>query len=150
LGAFRFSLAIAVAVSHFGGLWGHRFMNALMAVQCFYMVSGFLISLILSGKYDAKTPAGLRLFYTNRALRIFVPYWSFLLFIIIIETISLGEPQPELLRQWSEMSILTRLYLLLTNLFVLGQEWMMWLSYDHDSLVPVWSSDGLPTHLSAF
>jgi len=47
------------------------------AVQCIYMVSGFLISLVLSGKYDASTPAGLRLFYTNRALRIFVPYWTF-------------------------------------------------------------------------
>src|SRR5438046_3915854 len=77
LGTFRFLLALAVVVSHAGGLWGRRYMDGLMAVQCFYMVSGFLISLILSGKYDTSTPSGLRLFYTTRALRIFVPYWTF-------------------------------------------------------------------------
>ena len=50
-------------------------MNGRMAVQCFYMISGFLISLVLSNKYDPSTADGRRLFYSNRALRIFVPYW---------------------------------------------------------------------------
>jgi peptidoglycan/LPS O-acetylase OafA/YrhL len=150
LGTFRFLLAIAVVVSHFGGLWGHRFIDGLMAVQCFYMVSGFLISLILSGKYDASTPAGLRLFYTNRALRIFVPYWTFFLIIIMAETIVSTGQLSHFMQHWPEMSVLTRVYLLFTNMFIVGQEWMMWLSYEHGSLMPVWSSDGLPTHLSAF
>ena len=150
MGTFRFLLAIAVTVSHFGGLWGHRFMDGLMAVQCFYMVSGFLISLVLSGKYDANTPAGLRLFYTNRALRIFVPYWTFCLLIIVAQTIVSAGPQPQLIQQWPEMSFATRVYLMFTNIFVIGQEWTMWLSYEHGSLIPVWSSDGLPTHPSIF
>jgi peptidoglycan/LPS O-acetylase OafA/YrhL len=150
LGTFRFLLAIAVTVSHFGGLWGHRFMDGLMAVQCFYMVSGFLISLVLSGKYDANTPAGLRLFYTNRALRIFVPYWTFCLLIIVAQTIVSAGPQSPLIQQWPEMSFATRVYLMFTNIFVIGQEWTMWLSYEHGSLIPVWSSDGLPTHPSIF
>ena len=150
MGTFRFLLAIAVTVSHFGGLWGHRFMDGLMAVQCFYMVSGFLISLVLSGKYDANTPAGLRLFYTNRALRIFVPYWTFCLLIIVAQTIVSAGPQSPLIQQWPEMSFATRVYLMFTNIFVIGQEWTMWLSYEHGSLIPVWSSDGLPTHPSIF
>ena len=150
MGTFRFLLAIAVTVSHFGGLWGHRFMDGLMAVQCFYMVSGFLISLVLSGKYDASTRAGLRLFYANRALRIFVPYWTFCLLIIVAQTIVSAGPQPQLIQQWPEMSFATRVYLMFTNIFVIGQEWTMWLSYEHGSLIPVWSSDGLPTHPSIF
>ena len=150
MGTFRFLLAIAVAVSHFGGLWGHRFMDGLMAVQCFYMVSGFLISLVLSGKYDASTRAGLRLFYANRALRIFVPYWTFCLLIIVAQTMVSAGPQSQLLQQWPEMSFATRVYLMFTNIFVIGQEWTMWLSYEHGSLIPVWSSDGLPTHPSVF
>jgi peptidoglycan/LPS O-acetylase OafA/YrhL len=150
LGTFRFFLAIAVVVSHFGDLWGHRLMDGLMAVQCFYMVSGFLISLILSGKYDTNTPAGLRLFYTNRALRIFVPYWTFCLLIIVAEAIVSGGAPPQLVQQWAEMSVVTRVYLLLTNIFVIGQEWTMWLSYEHGSLIPVWSSDGLSTHPNVF
>jgi peptidoglycan/LPS O-acetylase OafA/YrhL len=121
-----------------------------MAVQCFYMVSGFLISLVLSAKYDASTPAGLRLFYTNRALRIFVPYWTFLLLIVIAEAIVFGGRQLQVIQHWPEMSFAARAYLLLTNIFVVGQEWTMWLSYEHGSLVPVWSSDGLPTHPSVF
>jgi peptidoglycan/LPS O-acetylase OafA/YrhL len=150
LGTFRFLLALAVVVSHFGGLWGHRPMNGLMAVQCFYMVSGFLISLVLSGKYDASVPAGLRLFYTNRALRIFVPYWTFCLLIFFVEAVLSVAPRPELIEQWPEMSFITRAYLLFTNIFVIGHEWTMWLSYEHGSLIPVWSSDGLPTHPSVF
>ena len=150
MGTFRFLLAIAVTVSHFGGLWGHRFMDGLMAVQCFYMVSGFLISLVLSGKYDASTRAGLRLFYANRALRIFVPYWTFCLLIIVAQTIVSAGPQPQLIQQWPEMSFATRVYLMFTNIFVIGQEWTMWLSYEHGSLIPVWSSDGVPTHPSIF
>src|SRR5262245_29416766 len=125
-------------------------MNGLMAVQCFYMVSGFLISLVLSGKYDASMPAGLRLFYTNRALRIFVPYWTFCLLIFFVETVLSMAPRAELIEQWPEMNFITRVYLLFTNIFVIGQEWIMWLSYEHGSLIPVWSSDGLPTHPSVF
>jgi peptidoglycan/LPS O-acetylase OafA/YrhL len=150
VGTFRFLLAIAVAAWHAEGLWAHHIMNGRMAVQCFYMVSGFLISLILSGKYDASTAAGLRLFYTNRALRIFVPYWTFLLIIVAAQAILMVGPPMQFSLHWSEMSILTRVYLLFTNFFIVGQEWVMWLSYDHGTLIPVWSSDGLPAHLSRF
>src|SRR5262249_38428241 len=70
LGTFRFLLALSVALSHFGTVWGYHIMNGRMAVQCFYMISGFLISLVLSHKYDPSTAEGRRLFYSNRALRI--------------------------------------------------------------------------------
>src|SRR3974377_924536 len=82
LGTFRFLLALSVALGHFGTVWGYYIMNGRMAVQCFYMISGFLISLVLSQKYDPRTADGRRLFYSNRALRIFVPYWSFCLMIL--------------------------------------------------------------------
>jgi peptidoglycan/LPS O-acetylase OafA/YrhL len=152
MGTFRFLLAIAVVVSHAGDLWGHRMMDGLMAVQCFYIVSGFLISLILSGKYDTSTPEGLRLFYTNRALRIFVPYWTFLILIVVAPAIAAdGGAVYQLATNWHEMDLATRGYLLLTNLFVVGQEWTAWLSYDQGSLTWVRNSDGgAPTHLSRF
>jgi peptidoglycan/LPS O-acetylase OafA/YrhL len=150
LGTFRFLLALAVVVSHAGGLWGRRYMDGLMAVQCFYMVSGFLISLILSGKYDTSTSSGLRLFYTNRALRIFVPYWTFFVVIAAVQAFCGWGPPVELVRHWPEMDLLTRVYLVATNLFIVGQEWMMWLVYDHGSLLPVWSSDRAVPHLNIF
>jgi peptidoglycan/LPS O-acetylase OafA/YrhL len=47
------------------------------AVQMFYMVSGFLIALILRGKYAASANRNW-IFYSNRAAKIFVPYLTLL------------------------------------------------------------------------
>jgi peptidoglycan/LPS O-acetylase OafA/YrhL len=156
LGTFRILLALSVALSHFGTAWGYYIMNGRMAVQCFYMVSGFLISLILSQKYDTSTAEGRWLFYSNRALRIFVPYWSFCLAIVIIHALvyfALGTrygADAQFMQHWPEMTLTTRLYLLFSNVFILTQEWAMWLAYQDGSLVPVWSSDLHSPHLGNF
>jgi len=156
LGTFRFLLALSVALSHFGGVFGYYMMNGRMAVQCFYMVSGFLISLVLAQKYDATTADGRWLFYSNRALRIFVPYWSFCLMILAAQAlvlVALGVRvggSAALAGNWAEMTLATRVYLAISNAFILTQEWSMWLAYDHGALVPVWSSDGLSPHLGEF
>lgn len=149
MGTFRFLLAIAVAVTHYHGVWGYDPMiTAEMAVQCFYMVSGFLIALILSGKYDTTTAAGLSLFYSNRALRIFVPYWTFLLLTAV--SLWLAGVQIYMFAYWHEMNFTTRLYVTFTNIFILGQEWTNWLYYDDGALVPTLDSAGTSPHLSYF
>src|SRR5258708_13406349 len=100
-------------------------MNGRMAVQCFYMISGFLISLVLSQKYDPSTAEGRRLFYSNRALRIFVPYWSFCVMILRLHTIIYFTlsirfgADPALMQHWPEMTLPTRVYLLFSNIFIL-------------------------------
>jgi peptidoglycan/LPS O-acetylase OafA/YrhL len=50
-----------------------------VAVEAFYVVSGFLITLVLSEKYDGRP----FLFYSNRVLRLFPIYWGCLLLYII-------------------------------------------------------------------
>jgi peptidoglycan/LPS O-acetylase OafA/YrhL len=122
-------------------------MDAGMAVQCFYIVSGFLISLVLSQKYDARTAEGLWLFYSNRALRIFVPYWSFCLIILTMHAFiyfALGVRSgaaAEIAQYWPEMTLTTRFYLLSSNIFIITQEWAMWLAYQDGVLVPVLDSN---------
>jgi peptidoglycan/LPS O-acetylase OafA/YrhL len=156
LGTFRFLLALSVALSHFGSVWGYHIMNGRMAVQCFYMISGFLISLVLSHKYDASTAEGRRLFYTNRALRIFVPYWSFCVMILGVHVIiyfTLGVRfgvDAAFVQYWPEMTVATRFYLLFSNLFILTQEWSMWLVYHSGAVIPVWNSDLHAPHLGTF
>jgi peptidoglycan/LPS O-acetylase OafA/YrhL len=156
LGTFRLLLALSVALSHFGTVWGYHILNARMAVQCFFMISGFLISLVLSQKYDASTAEGRRLFYSNRALRIFVPYWSFCLFILTVHGLiylTLGirfAVDAAFAAHWSEMTALTRVYLLFSNIFILTQEWSMWLVYQNGAIVPVWDSDFHNPHLGVF
>jgi peptidoglycan/LPS O-acetylase OafA/YrhL len=79
VGSLRLMLAFAVAGGH--ALGAFNFPNIYLAggeaVQIFYMISGFLIALILRGKY-ADSANGNWIFYSNRAAKIFVPYaaWS--------------------------------------------------------------------------
>ena len=156
MGTFRFLLALSVALSHFGTVWGYHIMNGRMAVQCFYMISGFLISLVLSHKYDPSTADGRRLFYSNRALRIFVPYWSFCVMILAVHVViyfALGirfGADAAFMQYWPEMTLLTRIYLLFSNIFILTQEWSMWLVYQSGAIIPVWNSDLHSPHLGTF
>lgn len=71
-GAWRFFLALLVAISH---LWGGMIHGpAAYAVWGFFVLSGFLMTYVLRNKYGADN-AGLKNFAFNRFLRIFPLYW---------------------------------------------------------------------------
>jgi peptidoglycan/LPS O-acetylase OafA/YrhL len=68
LGTWRFFLAAVVAISH---LWAGMIDGpAAYAVWGFFVLSGYLMTLVLTTKYGT-APAGLRQFATNRLLRIY-------------------------------------------------------------------------------
>jgi peptidoglycan/LPS O-acetylase OafA/YrhL len=68
LGTWRFFLAFIVAISH---LWAGMIDGpAAYAVWGFFVLSGFLMTLVLTTKYGT-APAGLRQFAINRLLRIY-------------------------------------------------------------------------------
>jgi peptidoglycan/LPS O-acetylase OafA/YrhL len=77
LGTWRFLLAFIVAISH---LWAGMIDGpAAYAVWGFFVLSGYLMTLVLRTKYGS-TSAGLRRFATNRLLRIyplFIAAWAF-------------------------------------------------------------------------
>jgi peptidoglycan/LPS O-acetylase OafA/YrhL len=84
MGALRFYLAMVVAMAHLQltilaskglSLWGGFYLgfNAGFAVMVFFMISGFLISMVLASKYE-ETPGGPSQFYFNRFVRIFSLY----------------------------------------------------------------------------
>ena len=156
MGTFRFLLALAVVLNHFEGVWGYYMMLGSMAVQSFFMISGFLIALVLSQKYDPGTADGRRLFFSNRLLRIFVPYWSVCLTIVLAHLLIfavLGVRygfDAALVNYGPEMTLMTRIYLLLSNIFILTQEWAMWLTYENGAIFAVLDSDQSSPHVSAF
>jgi peptidoglycan/LPS O-acetylase OafA/YrhL len=86
MGALRFVLAMSVLSAHLAfypsGL-PHP-LNPDVAVQGFYVVSGFLITLVLHEKYSGS----LWLFYSNRALRIFPIYWATMILYLIIDLLA--------------------------------------------------------------
>lgn len=74
LGSFRFFLALCVVVFHLsGGMLGEVRNLGQFAVECFYVISGFLITMILVETYKFD----FRSFATNRALRLYPSYYAF-------------------------------------------------------------------------
>src|SRR5689334_14401820 len=69
MGLVRLLLALAVVLSHTPTAEFH-FIGGGLAVQAFFIVSGFYMALVLDGKYaDART------FYSNRLLRLAPAYF---------------------------------------------------------------------------
>ncbi len=135
VGSLRFLLAFAVAGGHALGLFNFSspYLPGGEAVQIFYMISGFLIALILRGKY-ADSANGNWIFYSNRAVKIFVPYLtilgatvglSALFYVFTGNAVSLNP----FIQEHSAMSLATWVFALFTNLFIVGQEWAFMLIY---------------------
>ena len=69
MGLVRVALALAVLLSHLP-LASYKFLSGGLAVQSFFIVSGFYMALVLGGKYK-----DVGLFYSNRLLRLFPTYF---------------------------------------------------------------------------
>jgi peptidoglycan/LPS O-acetylase OafA/YrhL len=142
MGILRFLLALAVASGHASGFFGlqiHPIMAGSRAVQIFYMISGFLIALILSGKY-ADTPQGNWIFYSNRAVKIFVPYLAILAATICLwlgfgAVTGTAVALDPFFSEAPNMSLATWAFAILTNLFLIGQEWSAMLIYRGGELI---------------
>lgn len=82
MGCFRAFLATVVMIGHLAGgahgdVLSRHFLNALLAVEVFFAVSGFYMYFIWHERYAAQ-PDAVRAFYASRFLRIFPTYWIFL------------------------------------------------------------------------
>ncbi|MCB9955176.1 MAG: acyltransferase [Caulobacterales bacterium] len=120
MGILRLLLALCVVVHHTPKA-GIIFTNGGVAVQAFYIISGFFISMVLTGKYQS-----LKTFYVNRALRLYPIY---------LVTLALAAAQ--LLISGSNYYLhrsdlahvtdpLSAAALILSNLTLIGQEWIVW------------------------
>ena len=117
MGMFRFLLALIVAADH-AVQWGSPFIGSALAVECFYMVSGFLMALVLNEKYS--TPKANGVFWKNRVLRIFVTYYVCLALIIPM-TFHYQWGVATVLRS-NNLPILTWLYIVWANISLVGGE----------------------------
>ncbi|MBS0190998.1 MAG: acyltransferase [Phycisphaerales bacterium] len=77
MGVIRILLAISVVIAHSTPLFGLSFVGGRYAVQCFYMVSGFYMALVLNEKYLG--PGSYRVFISARLLRLFPVYLAVVL-----------------------------------------------------------------------
>lgn len=135
MGLLRLLLAIAVLLGHAHGIGGYSMIGGALAVQCFFVISGFYMGLVLNERYD--TPALNRTFWANRAIRIFAVYYLFLLLHLGLFALIEAQGGSSPLAPYFEGSLpwYQKAGLALLNLTVVGQDLPLWLTIEQGQLV---------------
>ncbi|MBX9642574.1 MAG: acyltransferase [Novosphingobium sp.] len=143
MGLLRVLLALAVLFEHTGGIGGYWMIGGPLAVQAFFVISGFYMGLVLNERYDR--PALNKAFYLNRAIRIYSVYFLFLALYLAVFALAQGqsggsplEPYFSDLISWPEKA-----WLALLNLTVIGQDLPLWLKIDEGHLA--WTTQAFDT-----
>jgi peptidoglycan/LPS O-acetylase OafA/YrhL len=129
MGTLRFLLALCVVVVHAPGskLFGHSLLSGITAVQGFYIVSGFLITLVLNTRDEYRDTAK---FYLSRYLRLWPAY-------IVVAVLSLALIQKG---QWflglAELNLPALLFVVTSNATLFFQDLFLFLAIDHGALYP--------------
>lgn len=134
MGLIRTLLALAVVSFHAVTVFqmdrpfGVELPSGPVAVQAFYVISGFLMSLILTIGYRGRPLS----FYRSRLLRLLPQYW-----IVLVATLAtLGaltgyfESRISWLRDHA-MGPLTYAWIVFTNLTLVGMDWTVFIVVDH-------------------
>jgi peptidoglycan/LPS O-acetylase OafA/YrhL len=139
MGSIRLLLAFAVLVSH-TTVSEIDIMPGPVAVQFFFIISGFYISLILEKKYKDQ---GVLLFYSNRLMRLFPTY----LVVLFVSMTVLCLLDVGIFTHFDKMKDVYRVNafvtasLLWTNICVIGQEILFLLKVDQVSGTFRWFLD---------
>ena len=113
MGLLRIALALSVIAGHANTtVFGLSWVNKFYAVQAFFVISGFYMSMVLNEKYGSY-PVGV--FYVSRALRI---YPNYLISIIAMIAINRSAIKATL----SNLPPISKLLLIGQNLVILGQD----------------------------
>ncbi len=133
MGILRFLLAISVVLNHSSSIFGCSLVGGQVAVQAFYIISGFYMSLILNEKYIGINNS-YKLFITNRLLRLYPLYWTVLILTILssfaIILYSNGTKYGNFeyyILYYDKMGIMSFLFLIFTNIFLFFQDIVMFL-----------------------
>ena len=138
IGVIRMLLAASVVLGHSALLGGYNVATPVVAVESFFIISGFYMALILNEKYVG--PKSNWFFYTNRFLKLYPIYWLVLLLSIAISVASAvlyGADRGYCIRPWFEhgasLALPQKFYLLTTNLLLFGQDAAFFLKFNSSS-----------------
>jgi peptidoglycan/LPS O-acetylase OafA/YrhL len=113
MGLVRLILALSVLIAHCPpGVLPAAPVNANLAVQCFYVISGFYIQLIIREKFSAQEKGWQWNFYKSRIARIFPVYYLFTVpFLLLLGNDFLAE-------HWKAGDMLSVAGFIYSNLFL--------------------------------
>lgn len=131
MGAIRVLLALAVLLSHLP-MAHYHILSGGLAVQAFFIISGFYMALVLDGKYRDTG-----LFYSNRLLRL-APTYLLMLALGAVALFALKASvtaSPELMASLFR-NPLSAAVMVVENIVVVGQDLLFWFRIDeHGALV---------------
>lgn len=139
MGLLRFILAITVVIAHSSSIFGFTFVGGVIAVQAFYIISGFYMTMILNEKYIGVNDS-YKLFISNRLLRLYPIYWS-VLFLTILFSLALtfytnGKNSGNFTiykDYFDTLNLGSFIFLIFTNVFLFLQDIVMFLGLDTSS-----------------
>ena len=125
MGFIRFLLACGVVLTHTSLIFGYSPLSGNLAVQCFYIISGFYMSLVLNEKYVGHKANFL--FYSNRALKIYPIYFVNLVLLICWSLFVYKRgalPGTITLYHQFIISMPVFCYFILSNILIIGLDWL--------------------------
>ena len=124
MGILRFLLAVSVITAHAGPLFGSTMLPGNYAVEAFFMISGFYMSLVLSEKYQGK--GALAKFYSNRFIRLYPTYllvaagtWLWFFFVWWWRE---RVPSNSWMEEYAQMDLMPKLGLIFANWTMIGND----------------------------
>ncbi len=156
MGFLRLLLAISVVLAHSAPIGDIGLVGGPAAVQAFYIISGFYMSLILNEKYVWQNRS-YRLFITNRLLRLYPLYWVLAAFTVLFAVYILFKsngiyagPLQSYFDYWAGLQVSSLVFLAFTNVFLLFQDVVMFLGLDPASGSLYFTTDFLNTKPSLY
>ncbi|MFD4837205.1 acyltransferase family protein [Achromobacter sp. NPDC058515] len=128
MGFLRTLLALSVVLDHLGAGYADQLVGGRLAVQLFYVISGFLISYVLTATDHYQGAVGK--FYANRFLRLFPIYLAVAAMTLMAHVLSGGA----FFRFYDALPFSAELFLVLSNIFILGQDWLMFFGIKDSAL----------------
>ncbi len=130
IGVLRFILALAVVITHGGGFFDLSISPpAPVAVQAFFIISGFYMSLVLYGRGKGKYHS-IKLFYSNRFFRLFPTYISFFALALLIHYWLFSQQYENgmfflvknYIENFEHFNFFTKLSYIISNITMFGQD----------------------------
>jgi len=135
MGIIRLLLALSVLALHCKGIFGLTLVNGDVAVQAFYIISGFYMAMVLSEKYNKRGWGNYKVFITNRLMKILPIYWSILLSFILLGLAAYFLIDSDYvfeyyIENYAVLTPLNWLLTILTNILVVGQDLLFLIGYN--------------------
>lgn len=148
MGVLRFILAVSVVLFHTDP-YGFQLVGGGLAVESFFIISGFYMSLVLDKKYTGVN-GRYSLFIGNRLLKLYPAYWTVLVLAVLMQLLvwlCTGEPFLLIYQiMHFKMNLPGILFLGFSNIAILGQDWVSFMGLDKASGDLFFTADFMKTY----